>query len=277
MIQDFPNYYRHAQNWVDAFHKYPAHQISDTAMYFKGLHNVLNALFMVQRYDKFKPVFKELIVLKENTALLNSPNNLSLWNLFYYIHGINEIYLTADYTNGSNWVDKLEPLLEQNKFNWDLHRILVFYYKVACVHFGADRLDKCILYLNKITNNYYPDFRNDIQCFARILNLIAHFELGNDILVRYQVKSVYRFLLKMEDLQEVQKEILRFLRKIPGMSEESVVSEFKKLKYKLIILKKDNYERRPFLYLDIISWLESKIHGITMQEAIKRNMKIKPE
>jgi hypothetical protein len=76
----------------------------------------------------------------------------------------------------------------------------------------------------------------------------------------------------MEDLQEVQKEILRFLRKIPGMSEGSVVSEFKKLKYKLIVLKKDNYERRPFLYLDIISWLESKIHRITMQEAIKRNM-----
>jgi hypothetical protein len=272
MIQDFPNYYRHAQSWVDTFHKQPNHLSTYTSLYLKGIHNLLNSLFMVQRYDRFKPVYDKLITYKENQQLLSNLNNRSLWTLFYYIHGINEIYLTADYKNGVAYVDELEVIISENKFNWDLHRILVFYYKMACVYFGADRLDKCIFYLNKITNNYYPDFRNDIQCFARILNLIAHFELGNNILVSYQVKSVYRFLLKTEDLQEVQKEILKFLRKTPKMSEKDIVHEFQKLKDKLVVLKNDNYERRPFLYLDIISWLESKIYGLSMQEAIKRNI-----
>lgn len=272
MIQDFPNYFRHAQNWVDAFHKNPNHLSTQTSLYLKGLHNLLNSLFMMQRYDRFKSVYQKLISYKNDNQLLNNQNNRSLWTLFFYVHGINEIYLTAEYKKGIQFVDQLEPIIEDNKYNWDLHRILVFYYKMACVYFGADKLDKCIYYLNKITNNYYPDFRNDIQCFARILNLIAHFELGNDILVSYQVKSVYRFLLKIEDLQEVQKEILKFLRKTPNMLEDDIVHEFKKLKATLVSLRNDNYERRPFLYLDIISWLESKIQGISMQEAIKKSL-----
>jgi hypothetical protein len=99
--------------------------------------------------------------------------------------------------------------------------------------------------------------------------LIAHYELGNAQLVEYQVKSVYRFLAKMEDTGLVQKEIFRFLRRIPRMREAEVRVEFIYLKEKLLKLESDPYERRPFLYLDIISWLESKIEDRPVQEIIR--------
>ena len=107
------------------------------------------------------------------------------------------------------------------------------------------------------------------RCWFGAVSLVAHFELGNDMLVEYQVKSVYRFLSKMEDMQKVQQEIIKFLRKLPRIHENDLKSEFILLRDNLDRLRSDPYERRPFLYLDIISWLESKIENKPVQTVIR--------
>ena len=149
---------------------------------------------------------------------------------------------------------------------------MVFYYKLACVYFGADDFKTALDYLNKIINSPIGGLREDIQSFARILSLISHYELGNDFLVSYQIKSIYRFLIKMEDLQAVQKEILGFIRRTPLMTKKDLKTEFIKLRAKLIKFQNDPYERRPFLYLDIISWLDSKIENKRIQDTIKNKL-----
>ncbi len=274
MTQDFPSYYRYAQKWVDLFHEDPFRMYSDTSLFFKGLHNALNALFMTNRYDKFLTPYRELLSLESDAKLLNTDNKKSLYFLFKHIHGINEIFLTGNYEAGKIYIDKLTETVDKNQYNWDLNRIMVFYYKIGCVYFGSNSLEDAIHYLNKVSNDYVPGLRPDIQAFARILNLIAHFDLGNVVLVSYQVKSVYRFLLKLEDMGEVLKLIFKFLRRTPKMLESDLISEFSKLKNKLVLLQHDIYERRPFLYLDIISWLESKIEGIPIREVIRNKMGI---
>ena len=128
--------------------------------------------------------------------------------------------MEGTFSEGLDLVPKLKKKLESNDYNWDSHRIMVFNYKIACLYFSCGDYDNAITYLNEIINQKNPDFREDIQCFSRILCLIAHFELGNNLLVEYQVKSVYRFLNKMEDLQQVQKEILKFIRKIPRITQD---------------------------------------------------------
>ena len=76
----------------------------------------------------------------------------------------------------------------------------------------------------------------------------------------------------MEHLQNALKEILSFLRKIPSIAEEDLKGEFKKLTARLRTIEKEPFERRPFLYLDIISWLESKIEGVPVKEVIQRKI-----
>ncbi|MCP3929353.1 MAG: hypothetical protein GY705_09660, partial [Bacteroidetes bacterium] len=72
----------------------------------------------------------------------------------------------------------------------------------------------------------------------------------------------------MEDLQQVQKEVFRFLRKTPRIRPDELKDAFLHLKSKLIKLENHPYEKRPFLYLDLISWLESKIEGRPVQDII---------
>jgi hypothetical protein len=79
------------------------------------------------------------------------------------------------------------------------------------LYFGSGNNEKAIEYLNKIIN-WKVDLRTDLQCYARLLHLIAHFELGNYDLLEYLIKSVYRFMGKMENLSGVEEEMFSFLR-----------------------------------------------------------------
>ena len=272
MIQDFANNYKFAKKWLDLYDEYPEMISTQTPNYLKAYHNVLAALFMTNRQDKFDPAYQSFCQFekKHNTNL--TQNEFSLFQLFKYIHGLNSYFISGDYHLSKEFTKELVSALNTNPYNWDDHRILVLYYKIGCIYFGQNDLDQSAHFLNRITNDVLPEFRQDIQCYARILNLIVHFDQGNELLVSYQIKSVYRFLLKRNQLQKVLQEIFKFLRRTPQIKEENLKTEFKILRSKLNELKEDPFERRPFLYLDIISWLDSKILNITMQEAIKKNM-----
>jgi len=272
MTHNFIQCYRYAQRWVELFRKNPNSKFSETPQYLKGLHNLLNSLFMVQFPDRFNEVFNELESFKLFDKPFVTKNDISLWILIRNIHKLNQVFLTGEFKEGTKGLLELEELLEDNRYNWDRNRHLVFNYKIACVYFGAGEYEKAIDFLGKITFSYIKGFREDIQCFARILSLVSHFELGNIDLVNYQVRSVMRFLLKSQNMEKVQEEILKFLRKTPRMQEKGMKKEFALLKEKLLVIKQQKFEQRPFLYFDIISWLESKIDNLPIETVIQKNL-----
>jgi hypothetical protein len=53
---------------------------------------------------------------------------------------------------------------------------MMFYYKIACIYFGT----VCGIHLlfEKIINNKNLIMREDLMCFARLLYLIVHYEMG---------------------------------------------------------------------------------------------------
>ncbi|HEU4470134.1 MAG TPA: hypothetical protein VFR58_03545, partial [Flavisolibacter sp.] len=123
-------------------------------------------------------------------------------------------------------------------------------------------------YLHKIIN-WKVDLRNDLQCYARLLHLLAHYELGNYELMEHLTKSVYRFMAKMENLTVIEEEMFRFLRNTFHLSARQLKPEFEKLLQKIKRFEKSRFETRAFAYLDIISWLESKAHDKPMDAVIR--------
>jgi hypothetical protein len=74
----------------------------------------------------------------------------------------------------------------------------------------------------------------------------------------------------MNNLQKVQIEIIKWLKLTPKMRESELKAAFILLKNKLEEIANEPFEIRPYLYLDIISWLESKIEHKSVQEIIRR-------
>ena len=116
------------------------------------------------------------------------------------------------FSEGLAMIPAMEAKLKEIELYLDSHRILVFYYKIACLYFGAGKPAKAIDYLNRIIN-WKLNLRDDLQCYARLLHLIAHYEMGNTEVVNYLSKSVYRFMYKMKSLSTVEEVMFNFLRK----------------------------------------------------------------
>ena len=190
MIQDFLNYYKFSQKWVDSFELTPHMKQEDPVLYFKGLHNALNALYMANKRDKFLLSYDKFVELENDQ--LTEAQHLN-FKLFRYIHLLNKIFLTGNYDQGVKEIEEVSSLLMSGKHHWDVNREMVFQYKLACVYFGADDFNNAIGHLNKIINSPIGGLREDIQCFARILTLISHYELGNDFFLSYQIKTVPTF------------------------------------------------------------------------------------
>ena len=268
IMQNFLQYYRYTQKWADLFNAEPQMIPVESSQYIKALHNLLTAHFVLRNYEGYKNTLEEF----EKFASGDEGNiniNTRTQNFVYLgIAKLNHHFLHGTFSAGTGLVDDMEKGLKEYKLFIDPHRTLIFYYKIACMYFGCGNNEKAITYLNKIIN-WKVDLRSDIQCYARLLHLIAHYELGNDDLIEYLIKSVYRFMAKMQHLSEAEEEIFSFLHKAFSLTKQKLMPEFIKLRDKLKTLEGVPHETRSFMYLDVISWLESKIENKPVQEVIR--------
>lgn len=269
ILQDLLMYYRYTKKWVDLFEDMPVMKVNETGQYIRGMHNLLSAQFNLNNYEKFDEylkIFEAFSVSQDGTMNANARIQT-----FVYLHiaKINKYFLEGTFTEGLALVPYIEEKLIEYQLHLDRHRVLVFYYKIACLYFGSGNNEKAIDYLNKIIN-WKVDLRTDLQCYARLLHLIAHYELGNFELLEYLVKSVYRFMAKMKNLSVVEEEIFSFIKKSFTIAPQKLIPAFETLKEKLQQLQGNPLESRSFMYLDIIAWLESKIEGMPVQEVRRK-------
>jgi hypothetical protein len=266
--QDFLLYYRYTQKWVDLFEKEPFMLVIETSQYIKGMHNLLSAHFDLLNDQKFRETLKQFEDFSESDIVKNNVNNRIQTFVYLYISKLNQHFIDGTFTEGLALVPYVEDKLKEYWIYLDRHRILVFYYKIACLYFGSGDYGNTVDYLNKIIN-WKVDLRTDLQCYSRLLHLIAHYELGNVDLLEYLIKSVYRFMAKMQNLSRVEEEIFKFLRKSFTLTPDQLKPEFGKLVEKLKKYEMNRFETRTCMYLDIISWLESKIQHVPVQDVIR--------
>ena len=235
-------------------------------LHIKDLHNLLASPYNLLYYSKFKQVLQTLEEFAANQTRRRSPNPEVLLFQCLYTNRINAYFLEGRFTEGLTIIPDLLEQLERHKPQLDLHRTLVLYYKIARPYFGSGEYARAIEYLNLIIQHKELSLREDPQCFARIQNLIAYYEAGDDASLDYQIRSVHHFPGKMDDQQPMRVEIFRFLRTVGSIAPHQV-------RDKLIVIAATLYENRPFLYLDIVSWLESKISGVPVREVMQRKFR----
>ena len=272
--QDFLQYYRYTQKWVNLFEQEPFMINIETGHYIKGMHNLMGSHFNLGNHQKLKEILEVFEKFSNSDVVLNNVNNRIQCFVYRTISVFNKHFLEGSFTEGLQLIPGIENKIKEYEIYMDRHRILVFDYKIACLYFGSGDYERAIDYLNKIIN-WRMDLRTDLQCYSRLLHLIAHYELGNEEILDSLIKSVYRFMAKMQNLSVVEEEIFKFIRKSFHLSVRTIKPELEKLLVKLKTLQNNRFETRAFIYLDIISWLESKLENIPVQEVLKRKFAAK--
>ncbi len=265
--QDFLQYYRYNQRWVELFDVTPLMIRVETGHYIKALHNLLNAHFDLRNHQQFARVLTRFEAFAETERVRNHQNFSVQCFIYIYVAKINQHFMQGSFAEGLTIVPHILEQLEAYKFFIDRHRVLVFNYKIASLYFGNGDYSTCIDYLHLIINDS-PDLRYDLQCYARLLHLLAHYEMGNTGITESLIKSVYRYMARMQNFTTIEEEIFKFLRRSFALSRHQMKQELELFLQKTKALEKNRFETRAFAYLDVISWVESKVHNQPMSQVV---------
>ncbi|EDM44417.1 hypothetical protein SCB49_05290 [unidentified eubacterium SCB49] len=269
LMQDFLNCFKYASKWVDLFYDNPQMINLNPVFFLKGNNYLLESIFFVKNKNKFIESLNKFKAVTSHPSFVKDENVTTLIFLYTNIHNINQYFIDGTFDEGLAIIPKIEKELLLFDDRIDPHHKMIFYYKFAILNFGSGNNKACISYLEKIITNKTLSMREDLLCFSRILNFIAHYEAGLDFHLESLLKSTYKFLIKMNDLHEVQKEIIKFIRGLQGSYPYELKGKFKELLITLKRYENHPFERRSFLYLDIISWLECKIDNKPIGQVIR--------
>ena len=274
-LQDFRKSYDFSLKWTDLFTQFPHMLQPEVESYVNGLSmNLKNQV----RLQLLEPLKGSLKMVEENLRSTDIGDALKLKLVKYsFTYEFHRFFLEGHFTEGAKWFHKNERLFAWAEERLDAHSKMVLHYQLGSLYFGCDDYKSSLKWLNQVINMPGQDVHEDSLIFARILSLICHYELNNLDVIDYYIKSTYRLLLQKTDLYEYQVRVLKFLKKLNiDMTDEELFGAFAGLKEHLTPLVKDPFAKRAFYYFDIISWLESKITEVPVEQVI-RNIIIEKE
>ncbi len=176
----------------------------------------------------------------------------------------------GDFDKAMEVVDDLVDGLEKNSGKINKEQELLFLNGIASAYFGAGMYKESLHWLNRILNDNEPNLRQDIYSYARLFNLVVHFELGNYDLLEYVVKSTFRYLSKRQRDHDLEMMILNNMKKLARVGgtegEKAVLEEFQQeLKNHL----SEHTEQIIIDYFDFPLWIEGKLKGIDFKDMAK--------
>lgn len=169
-------------------------------------------------------------------------------------------------------VDKIKDGLNKFKGKINKEEVLIFYYNIALLHTYAGEFALALEYINLILSQGDKLLRQDLQCFARIINIGLHFELGRFKPLVYIIASVKEFYRTQPSLYKTETLILSYFEKLveirPGseLDQETVFRSFAK---DLKEIMKDKHEKTVKLYFDVETYIDSKLTGKPINTLLK--------
>ena len=257
---NFVNAYKWLAKSIQRFDANPMMKTIYYEHYIRATSKMLEIMFMTRQLNPLKESVQKL-TSEQNVILPKTARVNSIVEFTLIVAQLNTFMLEGNFLEGTNIQPRVATFLTASKGLIDEHYLMMVNYKMACIFFGANDYQNCKKSLARIITIKSDRYRRDLQVFSRILNLIASYEIGDDATLDTQIKSVYSYVVKINDMRAVQHAIITFLRRLPYIVAGDFQNELRRLYDELRPLETDPYERRPFFYLDIISWLESKLTG----------------
>lgn len=256
---------------VKLFEENPLQMEALFDMYLESINNLMNRSMQLKKFDEVKELLEKLNRLTEEY-----PSLMSEQVRVKTFARVSNQFLSLHLDQGSisealHRIPQLEEGLEHygNRMNWE--QKLVLCYNLAYVYFMNGKYSDALRHTNAIIDEADPELRQDLQSFARIMQLIIHTELHNMDALPYFIRSTYRYLTQRKKLFRFETLVLNSLRRLPpAFDREALTAFYSKLHTEALPLLEDTFERQAFDYFDLIAWLESKLEKISFEEARKR-------
>lgn len=163
---------------------------------------------------------------------------------------------------------ELKEAYYQGKMSKEMELLLT--YNKAYSYFGVGEFKLALQYLNVVLNDNEQNLRQDVYSFARLFNLILHYELENYDLLEYVIKSTNRYLAKQEKDYEIEGTSIKYIRTLAKSSNVADKMELlENMKAEVSQLLQDHNERVVLEYFDLESWINSKLKKVSFEQSVR--------
>lgn len=176
----------------------------------------------------------------------------------------------GEFNKALETVSIMEDGLKTFKHQINKEQKVLFYYNIAYVYFGVGEYKLALKWINKVVNDNEGKLRQDIYSYGEILNLIIHYELENYDLVEYLSKTIKRQMSKVKANSRIESELIKYIVSLTKLDSKSKLYKsqefFSKLE-KSFSLPEDKIISE---YIDVESWIYSKIKKMSFEDAVKK-------
>ena len=261
ILLDFENCYQAASLWIQIFEKETYMKEQDADLYMRGYHYLLTSCLHLRKADLLKKHLADLEKFREDHYHKFNQNSKIISFLYVHHSRMNHHFLEGSFRQGLEGLKKTKRRLTMYQSKLDAHHVMVFNYKIAWMHLMAGEAGMSIKYLNEIIQMEMGALREDIQGYARLMFLMAHYDLGNYELMPYLLRQATSFFGKMKETNRFQKETMAFFGQLTHASQKSRNDLLKAFKAVLLQIQEEKYEKRAFLYLDLPFWVDMKLNN----------------
>jgi hypothetical protein len=270
ILNQFEDCYKYSLLWVELFESSEELLNRDMGLYLRGYHYLLTSAYNNRDVKKFVEHLDYLDKFRDEQYHTFNENNKIASFVYVHFGRMNRHFLEGSFDIGIDTIKRTLNRIKRYRNYLDEHKIAVLNYKISWMYLGNEMYKKANNYLLEIINDNSTSLRNDIQIYARLMHLILHIDSENYTSIPYLVKSYDKFISNTKDINEVQIQALEMFKEIskaPILERKGIYKHYQKI---LQDLEHQKYARRAFLYLDLNSWMESKVTGIRLSEILRR-------
>ncbi|MFK8006736.1 MAG: hypothetical protein AB8H03_10205 [Saprospiraceae bacterium] len=250
---------------IDLFERNPARIKDDPSSYARVMNNKVSYFIFQKQYIHVLPLLKKIRAIPTTYQLKNAQKFSIKLQLRTYNIELEMYRDLKQFEKGINVISQAKRYLLENEKIIPADYHVMLRYQFAYIYFMQKNYSNSLKWVNEIIQTPFKNYRKDLQSYARVLNLMIHFELGNIIVLKYAVENCRRFLKKSIDFRgqptvlPFAKVLLHFFSKICNAPHSHYSQLFEKLKMDLVDAEPQILNDDILDYLDIKSWLVEKL------------------
>lgn len=221
--------------------------------YTTAINNLIYVSHQLEKYEESLDLINKLNTIHtDNNYLAHRIKEKVIVNrLAYYL-------FTKKHKEGVAYVEKIEKELIENETLFNNSFFIASLDSFTMLYFLVGEYSKSLKWVNFILG-YKNIMRMDIQCFAKVLNLMIHYELKNYDHLEYILKSTENFLTKNNSFDSYHKLIVQFFKTIlQETNTQEIKKKFKALSRELATIENSEAEKVMFKLFNFREWAEKK-------------------
>ncbi len=179
-------------------------------LFIRSLINLQYPMVRLSKYDELKLIGEKC--RSKLTEFSLSPSFKSSISISTYINEYDAAFKCKIPNSRESIIQTIDNIIESNKANINPPTRYLYHWQRAIHAFTKSDYSEAWKWIRIMEDN--PTiYRQDIQAFSKIMDLILHFEAENYRLLNHATLNTYRFLRKKGRLNQVEQLLLHLIKK----------------------------------------------------------------